>query len=231
MRKLSFNPKLATLGFVGVIVSLAVLAVNQAQEESYITDAAEAASCANVCNTFVPPQTEDECEELMRTRFYEEYWRNSNALGRLASSEEKELEASHDIYHEEWVALKAVLDERVGLAKAAYVVKATGLTAAFYACLAKSAGTGPLSPGAFLLCSGLYTAGMAAAWQALRVEVADANSDAAAERRIAREDWDDRDGATIALYDKREANEDAAHRSQLALIDKDFGLCLERVNG
>ncbi len=33
----------------------------QAQEESYITDAAEAAACASVCNTFVPPQTEEEC--------------------------------------------------------------------------------------------------------------------------------------------------------------------------
>ena len=51
----------ATLGTaVFDLVGLAPLTPAQAQE-SYIIDTDESAACEGVCNTFVPPQTEEEC--------------------------------------------------------------------------------------------------------------------------------------------------------------------------
>ena len=68
--------RLAPLSFaVGVLASgLAPPAL--AQTESYITDADEAAACEGVCNTYVPPQTEEECRELHLERFNAEYSRH-----------------------------------------------------------------------------------------------------------------------------------------------------------
>lgn len=77
MNDTSIIKKSAILGIVGIIVT-AVLAVThappaQAQTESYITDADLAAACEGVCNTFVPPHTEDECEELWSERQSQAY--------------------------------------------------------------------------------------------------------------------------------------------------------------
>lgn len=111
------------------------------------------------------------------SRIYEQQSRHVSAVGLYQRGRQKELDESSETYFEEVDAHRAVLNERVGLAKAAYVAKFTGLTAAFAYCLAKSSGTGPLTPGAYLLCSGTYTAGVAAVANELRNEVADANSD------------------------------------------------------
>ena len=53
--------KWATLGFAVVVLAAGLAPPTNAQE-SYITDADLAAACEGVCNTFVPPQTEDECK-------------------------------------------------------------------------------------------------------------------------------------------------------------------------
>lgn len=226
-------------GLLGVIVSLAVSAVTinyappaEAQTESYITEADEAAACEGVCNTFVPPQTEAECEELMRTRFYDEYFRHSNRMGILSNRRAEEWEESLGIFFDEMDAITAVRDERIKLAKAAYAVKFTGLTAAFAACLAKATATGPLSPGAYLLCSGLYGAGVAAAANELNNEMYEAREVFNDQNELASDRLDDREEKIKALYDDRLIpNEKSRHQSTIALIDRDLGLCLERVNG
>ena len=156
--------------------------------------------------------------------------RNFNALIRLARRQQAELDASHDIYHKEWVALKAVYDERVAIARAVCATRIAGATSAYAACLLSITATGGAGITAAALCSGVYTAACAGFIVAMKREFSDAAKDFDNEDRIAREDWDDRDSAIIALYDKREANENARNQSHLALIEEDLRLCLERVN-
>lgn len=132
MSKLSVNPKLATLGVVGVIVSVAVLAVNfappaMAQTESYITDAEEAASCEGVCNTFVPPQDEDECRALASEHWADEYEYNLSRLTRIQTLYNDALEVAANIRLDERAAAGAVRLERINAAKA---VAATAIVAA-----------------------------------------------------------------------------------------------------
>ena len=172
---------------------MAVLAVTQApkaqaQEESYITDAAEAAACASVCNTFVPPQTEQECRTLYWERWEEEYLRNFDALIRLANRQQAELETSHDIYYEEWIALKAVNDERVAIARAV-ATRIAGAISAYAACLASITVTGPAAITAAAICPSLYASACAGFIVTMNREFKDAGADFARDNRIAREDW------------------------------------------
>lgn len=70
MNTTHLHSKLATLGFAVLAVALAEPAppTAQAQTESYITAADEAAACEGVYNTYVPPTTEDECRALAADR-------------------------------------------------------------------------------------------------------------------------------------------------------------------
>ena len=120
------SSKTAILGFVGIVV--AVLTVKQApptlaQEESDITDAAESASCANVCNTFVPSQTEDECQDLYWERFNEEERRHLNTSVRLKTRRQEEWDESTWIFFDEMEALEAVRDERIKIASGVYMTR------------------------------------------------------------------------------------------------------------
>ena len=231
--------KWATLGFAGVLV--AVLTVTQApptlaQTESYITAADEASACEGVCNTYVPPQDEQECRDLANERWQTEYFRSTSALGRLQTRRKAELQESEDIFVDEEDASSAVLKERVHIATAVCTTRIAGAAAALTACLASPAGA---TIAGAILCSSTYTAAVAgflatmkrevdAAWKAKR----DANE-------LARHRKNDRDAAIKALYDKRaikalydkrEANETAQSDLTLALIEEDLRICLERVN-
>ena len=224
------HSKLAVLG-IAVVVLASGLAPPTKAQESYITDADLAAACEVVCNTFAAPQTEDECIELANSRLYEEDLRHLKASVRLKTRHQEEWDESVGIFFDEKDALIAVRDERIQLAQAAYAVKFSGLTAAFAACLGVGSATEPLAPGVYLRCSGLYAAGVATAWDALRDEVDDAREDFARDNELAAERLEDREDNIKALYDDRLIpNEESRNESNMALIREDLRICLERVN-
>ena len=101
---------------VALIAGPAPITPTLAQEESYITDAAEAASCENVCNTYVPPQDEQECRDLANERLEAEFWRSQAVLGRLSTNRREELKESEELFYDEEDASSAVLKERVHIA-------------------------------------------------------------------------------------------------------------------
>ena len=225
--------KKATLGIAVIAVALAGLAppTAQAQTESYITASDEAAACEGVCNTFVPPQDEQECRDLANERWQTEYFRSTSALGRLQTNRKAELQESYEIFVDEEDASFAVLKERVHIAYGVYALHMAGAAAALTACLASITATGPAAIGAAAICSSAYAASVAGFALSLKREVDAAWKVRHKNNELARHRADDRDGAINALYDKREENENALSESNLALIDEDLALCLERVNG
>ena len=167
---------------------------------------------------------------MAQTRFYEEFQRNSSALGRLSSVRQEELEESQDIFNAEEEASFALCKERAHLVYAAYASQVTGLTSALAYCLAAASAAVPLTPGAYLRCSGICAAGMAAATNVMKKEVDAAWEVKRKDNELARHRKEDRDDVINALYDKWVANENALNLSNLALIEEDLRLCLERVN-
>ena len=230
MKKLSFSKNKVTLGFVGVVLAAGLAPPTaQAQEESYITDAAEAASCASVCNTFVPPQTEDECEELHRDRFNEETLRHHDRSVHLANRRAEEWEESEGIFFDEMDAITAVRDEKIAIAAAQHAVAMAGYTAGFAACMAVTTPT----PGVgWALCAATYLSLMTKSTAEFSRKVDAAREAFNDQNELAAERLEDREDAIKALYDERLIpNEESRHESAIALIDEDLRLCLERVNG
>ena len=227
----TLTKKLATLGIVGVVV--AVLAIThapptaQAQTESYITDAADEAACNSVCNTFVPPQDEQECRDLANERWQTEYFRSTSALGRLQTRRKAELEESQEIFVDEEDASFAVCKERVHIAYAVCTTRIAGAAAALTACLASPAGASIVGAA---LCSSTYAAACAGFLVTMKREVDAAWKVRHKDNELARHRAADRDDAINSLYDKLEENENALSQSNLALIDEDLRICLERVN-
>ncbi len=229
--------KTTTLGLIWCVVFVAALAVNfthaptaEAQEESYITDAAEAASCENVCNTFVPPQDEQECRDLASSRFHEEMDRHASTFGRLPTQRQAELDESQAMFEAEDDAFIAVRDERIALATAAFAVKVAGATAGLTACLAK-APAGPPGLAAAALCLASFHAIYASFLVALNSEIGDAWKDYHKDHRLAVYRAEKRDDAIKSHYDGRIDSEQSRHENTMGLINRDLSLCLERVNG
>lgn len=224
-----FSARLTTLGFAVVVLAVGLAPPTaQAQTESYITDADEAAACEGVCNTYVPPQTEDECKQLHRDRFNEETLRHHDRSGRLANRRAEEWEESLGIFFDEMDAITAVRDEKIVLAKAAYATAIAGYTAGFAACMALTTPT----PGVgWALCTATYVALAAKAGMELDRKVAAAREVFKDQNELAAERLEDREDKIKALYDDRLIpNEVSRHESAIALIDEDLRLCLDRVS-
>ena len=236
MMTAQISQKSAILGIVEIVATVAVLAVThapaaQAQTESYITDADLAAACEGVCNTFVPPHTEDECEELHRDQFNEETLRHHDRSGHLANRQAEEWEESEGIFFDEMDALEDVRDERIAIARAVCVTRIAGASAALTACLAKVTVTGPGAIAGAALCVDLYTAAVAGFIVTLNREVGDAKEDFGDANELAAERLEDREDKIKALYnDRLILNEVSRHESAIALIGEDLRLCLQRVN-
>ncbi len=214
--------KWATLGIAGIAVALAGLAppTAQAQTESYIN------SCQPGC--YVPPQTEDECEELHRDRFNDETLRHHDRMAHLATRRAEEWEESLGIFFDEMDAITEVRDEKIAIAKAAYAVSIAGYTAGFAACMAL---TTPTPSVGWALCSATYVALAAKAGADLDRKVAAARESFNDQNELAAERLEDREDKIKALYDDRLIpNEESYHESAIALIDADLRLCLERVS-
>ena len=156
---------MTTLGFA-VVVSLAGLAppTAQAQTESYITEADLAAACDGVCNTYVPPQTEDECEELWRDRQRQAYNDFESRQTSRDKRRQKALDLSADIYRAEYRQYLEEYNEKV---KAAAKVAAAALVAAqarLVACTAACMAVTPISWTAYGLCLTQHAVAHAGIW-------------------------------------------------------------------
>ena len=105
-----------------------------------------------------------------------------------------------------------------------------GATVALTTCLASITATGPAGITAAALCSSVYTAAVASFWVTMKREVDAAWEVRYRDNKLARHRKNDRDDAINALYDKRNENENALNLSNMALMEEDLRLCLERVN-
>ena len=165
MRKLLTYSKIkATLGIAVIAVALAWLAppTAQAQTESYITAADEAAACEGVCNTYVPPQTEDECRELAGERWAAEYERNNRRVTRIQLLYNEAIDVSREIAEDELKAIGAIQGEAHNAAKAVAATAIAGAKAKFSACvLAASALPSPADFAAVSKCIGWHALAMA----------------------------------------------------------------------
>lgn len=139
------------------------------------------------------------------------------------------MDESDGIFFDEKDALIAVRDKRIGLDQAAYAAKVAGLTTAFAYCLVAVSATDPLTPGAYLLCSGPYAAGMAAAGNELNNEMYYAKKEYSNANSIAAGVWDRRNKKIKALYNRLISNEILRHESNRALNYEDLRLCVERM--
>lgn len=153
-----------------------------------------------VCNTYVPPQTEDECCELARSRFYDEENRHSERMVRLYTKRQEEWDESNEIFVDENLALIAVRDERTKIAKAHYATAVAGYTAGFAACMGAAS---PTFGGGWVLCGATYLSLVAKAGVDFDRKVANAEEDYKRDNHLASDRLEDRKNATKSLYDDR----------------------------
>lgn len=223
-------PSLMTRGFAVVALAAGLVPPTLAQEESYITDAAEAAACASVCNTFVPPQTEDECEELRGERLSQAYDDHALGTARNGKRRQKGLDLSAEVYFSEYQQYLEEYNESVAAAKkvatAALVAAYTRLTACTLACQAVV----PISWTAVALCWTQHAAAQAGIWLTYDRAVDgfgerfDERNDAARDRQEAR------DFRIQTKYEGWMRELDSWYGNEMTLIESDYLLCLERVN-
>ena len=234
-QKLSKKHPAAFLGFVGVVVSVAVLTVNQspptqAQTESYITDADEAAACEGVCNTFVPPQTEEECEELRSERLAQAY--NDHALGtaRNGKRRQKGFDLSSEVYFSEHQQYLEEYNESVAAAKKVATAALAAAYARLTACTLACQAVVPISWTAVALCWSQHAVAQAGIWLTYDRAVDgfgerfDERNDAARDRQEAR------DFRIQTNYEEWMRELDSWYGNEMALIESDYLICLERVN-
>ena len=225
-------PEKTPLGIAGVVVAVLGLAMTaQAQTESYITDADEAASCEGVCNTYVPPQDEAECRALAAERWQAEYQYNISRVARIQSLYDSAMESSLDIYTDELGARVAVRNERQAKANAAASLAIVAAKAQLTKCvLAADLIPTPGNIAAAAKCMGWYSLAMAGIITTLNRATDDILNDFQREGDILcleasqREDRF-KDRRDLSLKAESERNE-----TQLALIELDLELCLARVN-
>ena len=137
------------------VIALTATTPTQAQVESNIEAAEEASSCDRVCNTYTPPQTEEECAKLRNERYQEEYARYNNRTIANQRRRDRVLGLSLDIWLEESNANHQEYNEKVAIAKAQFYAQVASIETTFAVSSLKAASfTGP----AFVAAQAAYVA-------------------------------------------------------------------------
>lgn len=124
---------------------------------------------------------------------YEEESQHASAVNRLSRNRQENWMNPMEYSLTRRMLLIAVRNERIGLDQAAYAAKVAGLTTALAYCLVAVSAMDPLTPRAYLLCSGPYAAaGMAAAGNELNNEMYYAKKEYSNANSIAAGVWDRR---------------------------------------
>ena len=219
-----------TLGIAGVLVSLAVLAVNHApnaaaQEHPYVVHLNEQCRLPGCA---VLPATQQECKEIRSQQNAEETERYSLVFQSLQDRRAKLIGESLDIFIEERQIIQDEWTDRDEAAAKKAAAAVVAAQAQLVACeLAIATFTGPAFWTAQALCLTKHTVALAGIYSVLEKVKNDAAKDARNETRLAEHEMDDRNDLINERMDARENAAQQQHAAILADIEAEYQKCLD----